>query len=172
MGEDASSADIIFNISPKNVALREFKVILWSLFETSLENCNVDKNSVVTLSQGLSANSVDAQINVVDTNGELVVARVIFDNPKSSRPAVTYQFKPLQTDLSIHFRVSIDVPYSEDNNGVFNFYDSYNLLKDLNIDYVMLNINRDNEWDRFSKDNTHFTVELSNAAVIIFKVNK
>jgi len=172
MGEEQSSIDIIFKISTKDSGLGYFKIILWGLFDTSLEDCEVDKDYIVTLSQPSSDQNVSTQIKVMETNSEFWFANVLLSAPKNSKPVVTYEFQPLEDDFFVHFRVAIDDPYSEVNNPTIKLYDSNILIKDLGIDYIFLNKAREDEYFRFLYDDEHFTVvdETKSEQIIIFKV--
>ncbi len=166
-----SYVDVVYQITPKNTTLKEFRINVWSSFETSLQDCNINKDSVATITQGPSG-VADSQIQVVETSGKLVGASVIFQGPiENSRPVVNYVLEPEQNDLYAHLRVTINTPVSEtDNNREINFYDAYTQLKDLDVDYILLNKYRTEEYQRFLADSSHFKVEYQNAVVIIFKV--
>jgi len=166
-----SYVDVVYQIMPKNSTLKEFRINVWSSFETSLKNCNIDKDSVATITRGASG-SADSQIQVVETNGKLVGASVIFqDNLEKSRPVVNYILEPEQNDLYVHLRITTNTPQSEtDNDRGINFYDAYSQLKELDVDYILLNKYRNEEYQRFLADSIHFKVEYQNAVVIIFKV--
>lgn len=166
-----SHVDVVYQITPKNATLKEFRINVWSSFETTLQDCNITKESVATITQG-TLGAADSQIQVVETNAELVGARIIFQGSlKNSRPVVNYVLEPKQNDLYVRLRVTIDAPKSdtEDDRGI-NFYDVYTQLKELNVDYVLLNRYRNEEYQRFLADTTHFKMEYQNAVVVIFKV--
>lgn len=165
------TVDVIYQITPKNATIREFRINVWSSFETSLQDCQIDKDSIATISQGASG-SADSKIQVVETNGKLMYANVIFQGPiKDSRPVVNYVFEPDQNDLYVRLRVTINAHQSEaDAERGINFYDAYQQLKQLNVDYILLNKYRTEEYQRFLADSSHFKVEYQNAVVIIFKV--
>jgi hypothetical protein len=169
IGEYNSSADITYRITPKNATLKEFRINAWSLFETSAENCNVDKDGFVTISHEY----IKSTIQVVETSGNLMGARIIFSDPEDSRPVTNYIFEATQSDLYVHLRVNIEVPKQDQEPEGYNeikVHNSYDKLRDLGIDYIMLNKYREHEFQRFLQDSTHFTVEYENDIIIIFKV--
>ena len=172
MGEEESSVDVVFQILPKNSTLRLFKVNLWALFDTSLEDCEISKDYVVSLSQAPPNEDTRTQITVLETNGKLEGGRVLFENPKGSMPVISYSFEPLQESLYVRIRIFIEASTEDaDNAQTLRFYDSYDLIKDLHIDYILLNKNQANEFQRFLYDHEHFTEVFQNESIIIFKVN-
>jgi hypothetical protein len=170
--KDASFVDVSYRVVPINSNIKELRINLWGLSETPTANCNISNNAVVTLSQGSDRDDVTTVINIMEKNGKLEGARVFFEDPEVFWPTVNYVFKPTQNDLFVHFKISVNTPISEAKSQTVKMYDSYNLLKDLNIEYIMLNIDRDNEYRRFLADSDHFKVEFQNKGVIIFKVSQ
>jgi hypothetical protein len=173
VGEQNSTVDITYQIHPINGTLNEVKINLWSLFATALEDCQVDNASTVTLSQGSSKDDIKTVISMVDTNGNFSGARVIFDNPAGSAPVVSYRFGSTDSDLFVHLRVKVYAPESSDGSSSTSevkFYDSYQLINNLKIDYIFVNRYRDMEVQRFLRDSSHFTLEFQNDRILIFKV--
>ncbi|WNZ30004.1 MAG: hypothetical protein IAX21_03885 [Candidatus Bathyarchaeota archaeon] len=171
MGEEKSSVDVVFQILPKNSSLTLFKVNLWSLFEAALEDCNISNDYGVSLDYNLLDESAQIQISLLETNGKIESARVFFDDPKGSAPVVSYSFEPIHESLYVRIRVFIES--STDNavdDDALQFYNSYDLIKDLHIDYIVLNRGRQNEFQRFLFDSEHFTEVFQNKEVVIFKV--
>jgi hypothetical protein len=172
MGEEESSVDVVFRIVPKSATLRLFKVNLWTLFDTALEDCQITKDYIVSLSKTLPNESAHAQITVIETNGKLGGAGVLFDDPRGSMPVISYSLEPLQESLYVRIRISIESTTEDANNvQVLHFYDSYDLINDLHVDYILLNKYRANEFQRFLYDSEHFTEEFQNKSIIIFKVS-
>jgi len=172
MGEEKSSVDVVFQILPKNSTLKLFKVNLWALFETTWKESKISNDYSVSLSQVSPNEEVQTQISVLETNGKLEGGRVFFEDPKGSMPVISYTFEPLQENLYVRIRITVE-PSIEDTKNVQKllFYDSYDLIKDLDIDYIVLNENRENESNRFGQDSEHFTQEdLLPNTIEIFKV--
>ena len=171
MGEEESSVDVVFQILPKNSTLKLFKVNLWALFETTLEECKISNDYTVSLSQASPNEEVQTQISVLETNGKLEGGRVLFKDPEGSMPVISYSFEPFQESLYVRIRIFIE-PSTEDTENVqtLRFYDSNDLIQDLDIDYILLNKNRENEFQRFLYDSENFTEEFQNKTIIIFKV--
>ena len=172
MGEEKSSVDVIFQILPKNSTLKLFKVNLWALFETTREECEISKDYIVSLNQILPNEEVQTQIAVLETNGKLEGGRVWLKDPEGSMPIISYSFEPLQDSLYVRIRIFIEPSTKEpDNAQTLRFFDSYDLIKDLDIDYIFLNKDRDKEFQRFLSDSEHFTEEdLFDSRISIFKV--
>ena len=172
MGEEAHSVDIVFHILPKNATLKLFKINAWALFEAALEDGSINKDYVVSLSQKLSKENIRTQTKVLETNGKLEIVRVLFEDVKESMPIISYSFKPLQEPLYVRIRISIESHIEdEDTAQALHFYDSHDLLRELHIEYIVLNKNRTDELQRFLNDHEHFTEEFQNKSIIIFKVN-
>jgi hypothetical protein len=170
MDSRQSSVDVIFELTPTNSTLGLFTVNIWGAFYTSLESFVV-QNSSITLQQELQTNDqVQTKIAIVDTNGEVENAQVFVKDPRYSMPLATYSLKPLQDSLSVHLRISIITKTSGANNNEINFYNSYDLIKDLKIDYILLNKNRIDEYNRFVSDSEHYKMVFENVSVIIFRV--
>ncbi len=187
MGEEKSSVDVIFQILPKNSTLRLFKVNLWTLFETSLEECEIGKDYAVFLSQAPPDEGVQTQIRVLETNGKLGGARVLFKDPRGSEPVISFSFEPLQDNLYVRIRILIESSTAEtDDTQTLHFYDSYDLTKDLHVDYIIQHnpaedilfseainspvTDRANEFQRFLYDSEHFTQVFQYKSIVIFKV--
>jgi len=171
MGEAESSVDVVFQILPKDSTLRLFKVNLYALFDTALENCEISDDYVVSLSQPESSEGVETRIMVLETNGKVGGGTVLFADPKDSMPVVSYSFEPLQESLYVRIRIFIEASTEEpDNAQTLHFYDSYDLIKELHIDYILLNKGRTNEFDRFNADSEHFAQVFKNESIFIFKV--
>jgi hypothetical protein len=141
------------------------------MFDTIPQDTSVDANGAVNLIQELSGGNITVKITVVDTNGKLENARVIFDNLQKGKPVVNYMFEPQQGDLVVHLRVSIDSPTLKPKDPTVKFYDCYSLIKELNIDYIMLNKYRVDQYQRFLYDSAHFTTVFQNDNIVILKVN-
>jgi hypothetical protein len=172
MGEEKSSVDVIFQILPKDSTLRLFKVNLWTLFETTLEDCKISNDYMVSLSRTVANEDAQAQIMVLETNGKVGGGRVLFSDPEGSLPVISYLFEPLQESLYVHLRISIETPtVDSDNTQGLHFYNSYDLLKELQIDYIVLNKNRINEFQMFLYDKQHFTEVFQHGNISIFKVS-
>jgi len=172
IGEEKSSVDVIFQILPKNSTLILFTVNLYSLFDTSLEDCGWTKDSEVSLSQAPPNEDSQTQITLLKTNGKLWRSTVWFENTRGSMPITSYSFKPLQDSLYVRIKIFIESSTEEiDDTQTLNFYDSYDLIQDLNIDYILINRYQTNEFQRFLYDSEHFTEEFQNDSIVIFKVN-
>ncbi len=170
MNSGQSSVDVVFELVPINSTLREFTVNIWGAFYTSLESFVV-QNSSITLQQRLQTNDqVQSKIAIVDTNGEIDNAQVFVKDPKYSMSLATYSLKPLQDSLSVHLRISVITKMSEANSNAISFYDSYDLIKDLKIDYIFLNKDRIDEYNRFVSDSGHYKMVFENGSIIIFRV--
>ena len=166
IGEMKSSVDVIFQILPKNSTLILFTVNLYALFDTSMEDYYE-----VSLSQALPNEDAHPQITLLETNGTLWRSTVWFENTRGSMPISSYSFKPLQDSLYVRIRIFIESPEEIEDTQTLNFYDSYELIQDLNIDYILINRYQRNEFQRFLYDSEHFTEEFQNDSIVIFKVN-
>lgn len=172
MGEEESSADIIFQILPKNSSLNLFKINLWTLRENDLENCDLDENSTASISE-LLPNDGLAQIKILETNGRIESSEISFDNrTRITMPVISYSFEPVQDSLYVHLRIFIEnTADEEDNVQSLQLYRSYDLIEDLGIDYIFLNKNRIEEYWRFYLDKEHFQAVFQNYDTVIFKVS-
>jgi hypothetical protein len=171
MGNEKSSVDVVFQILPKNSTLRLFKLNLWALFDTALEDCEISEDYAVSLSPAEPNEEAQTQITLLETNGNLESARVLFEDPKDSKPVISYSFEPLQDSLYVRIRILIESSTEDtDDTQTLHFYDSYDMIKDLHIDYILINRYRANQFQRFLYDSEHFTEEFQNESIVIFKV--
>jgi hypothetical protein len=172
ISEDNSSVsvDVIFQIKPKSTKLNEFKINLFALFKTTMENCNITDN-VVNLSK--KEENMQVQITLYETNGKNNT-RIFFEDPEGSVPIVNYSFEPLQDNLYVHIKITVDPSHKyTDYIQKLWFYNSYDIIKDLQIDYILLNTGRDIQYDRFLAESEHFTQVYQSSpknTIIIFKV--
>jgi len=172
IGEDKSSVDVIFQILPKNSTLWLFTVNLYALFDTTMEDCEPIEDYGFSLSQAPPNEDAQTQITLLKTDGKLWRSTVWLENPRGSMPITSYSFKPLQDSLYVRIRIVIESPSEEtDVTQKLNFYNSYDLIQDLNIDYILINRYQTNEFQRFLYDSEHFTEEFQNESIVIFKVN-
>ena len=175
MSNDTTAVDVTYHITPKNSTLKEFKVNVWSLFETALEKCNIGQDAVATVTGQVESTEVAAEIKVVENSGELVGARVIFSSPADSKPVVNYIFEPLQNELYVHLKIAITAPAPEsdptqpDKNNEISLDSAYSQLESLSVDYIMVSKYR-SEYFRFLYDENHFSVAFENGGIAIFKV--
>jgi hypothetical protein len=172
IGEEKSSVDAIFQILPKKSTLRLFKINLWALFDTAMEDCEISEDYAVSLSLAESNEEARTQITVLETNGNLESAGVLFEDPKGSKPVISYSFEPLQDSLYVHVRILIESPTKDaDDTQTLHFYDSYDMIKELHIDYILINKYRANQFQRFLYESEHFTKEFQSGNIFIFKVS-
>jgi len=170
MNSDQSSVDIIFQVVPENSTLRQFTLNFWTGSFSLLENYET-QGSNVTLYQNLPSNEdVETRIAILDTNGALNNTQVFLKDPKYSLPLVTYSLVPLQKSLFVEVKISITTKTSETDNTTMNFFNSYDLIKEAGIDYIFLNKDRANEYNRFVNDPDHFAIVFENGSIVIFKV--
>jgi len=170
MNSEQPYVDVIFKLTPLNSTLRQFTLDFWVSFFSSLQSYEV-QGSNVTLYQTLPSNEqVETRISILETNGALNNTQVFLKDPKYSMPLATYSLTPLQNSLFLRIRISIITKTTRANNHALDFYNSYNLINDLKINYVFLNKNRMEEYDRFLNDPEHFKIVFENGSIIIFRV--
>ncbi len=175
IGEESSSVDVIFQISPKNSILKSFTVNLWSLFKTSLEDWNIINDYGFSISEAALNEDLQMNITVQETNGKLTKADLLFEDPKGSPAVVSYQFKPVQESLYVSIRIFIESSIEDTHDTQISFDPSYDLLKDLGIDYILLNEGRDIQHDRFGAESDHseyfeLVFQSKNGFIFIYKV--
>ncbi|MGF3523254.1 MAG: hypothetical protein ACQXXJ_09225, partial [Candidatus Bathyarchaeia archaeon] len=171
--ENEATVDVTYQITPKNsTIIQQLKFNLWGLFKTSPENCKASNNGDVALStEGSTAESAAVVIKVQQTNGKLERAIVFFEDPPVCEPTASYMFESVQDEFYVQFKIVINESSSSSGSQPVNVYESYDLLKELNINYIMVNRNRFDEVQRFLSDKEHFAVEFQNEEVLIFKVS-
>ncbi len=170
VGLQASAVDVFFSVTPVGAALKEFKLNLWPAYFSDLTDYTVN-GSTITLSQHLPCNAVvKTELTIAELNGEVNDTAVLLQDPKYSLPVVTYTLQPTGENLFIHLQISI--PDSKQTEGMqeVTVYSSYDLLKGLNVDYLLINKERTNEYSRFLNDDLHFLVVFENEKIAIFQV--
>jgi len=169
MSLEQPSVDVTYEISPTNSTLRQFNINLWASNSTLIENY-WNHSSTITLNEKvLFSRAVTTQVEIVDTDGELLNSTIL-PQGVGYMPVVTYSMKPLNNSMYVHIRISLATFASDAGDQRFHFYNSYNLIRDLGIDYVFLNKYRVIEYQRFLNDSEHFTVVFENNTIVIFKV--
>jgi hypothetical protein len=172
LGEKKSSVDVIFQILPKNLTLGLFKINLWALFAISSEECEIlEDNSVILTTDQFNHEIIQTKIKVIETNGKVESAKVLYENLWGSRPVISYSLKPSQDNLYVRIRIVVessikDTEYKEK----LDFYDSYILIKNLNVDYILVNKGRELQFRRFLLEPEHFYVEKYYNSIFIFRV--
>jgi hypothetical protein len=122
------------------------------------------------LHQRLPSNQlVETKITVLDTNGRLDNAQVLLKDPKYSMPVAIYSLRPAQDNsLYVKMRLSIITQTTNDDQTI-HLCNSYDLVKDAKIDYILLN-KAGEEYQWFSSDLKHFAKVFENGKIAIFKV--
>jgi hypothetical protein len=183
LNNNESFIDVFYQISPVNSTLNTFNIKLWGLLGTSVQDCTIDNNATVTLynstvplTQGESKDRLRTVIDVLETNGKMGRAQVLFTDPQFSVPEVNYYIEPLQNNLFVHIRITVDLPDEKSESGahpedlVIHDYNSYELLKELKVDYIIVSAYRKDELQRFLLDSSHFKVAFRYNTVYIFEV--
>jgi hypothetical protein len=167
---ERSNVDVVFRLTSLNSTLRQFVVNVWGSYYTSLEGFTV-QNSTVALRQKVQTNDlVGTRIEILDTDGHLNGTQVFSKDPKYSLPCVTYTFTPISNGLSVRIRISLDSTATEQDSQNITFFSSYDLSKDLGINYIFLNKARIKEYRRFIADSEHYSIMFENETIAIFKV--
>ena len=158
--------DVIFSIYPLNSSLQEFNIRVWESRFTSFETY-VANNLTVSISQKVPLDRrVKTRVALLGTDGE-VDLQVLSKDPKYSMPVIIYSLKPLKENVYVKIRLSAE---SSGSKKPLQEYDSYTLIKQLGIKYILLNKNRVREYYRFLNDHKHFEEVFQNENIIIFKV--
>ncbi|NLE05628.1 MAG: hypothetical protein GX638_12620, partial [Crenarchaeota archaeon] len=173
MNRNSSAVDIIYNISPKNSTLEEFRINISALFETSSKDCNVTQDSVAIFNNIINKET-SAEIRIIEHNGNINGTNIIFGDLAGSKPTIKYTLEPSQDDLYVHLRLTTNLPTSDPEEDVLEendmFNTAYDLLAELDVDYIMVNRYREIEYTRFLYDSEHFSIEYdNNGSVCIFK---
>ncbi len=169
LGKESSSVDLVFKIYPNNVVLKRFNVQVWASYFTSIQDYQVE-NATIMLHQRLPSNQlVETKITVLDTNGRLDNAQLLLEDPKYSMPVAIYSLRPAQDNsLYVKMRLSIITQTTNDDHTI-HLCNSYDLVKDAKIDYILLN-KAGEEYQWFSSDLKHFAKVFENGKIAIFKV--
>jgi hypothetical protein len=169
MGVQASAVDVIFKVTPIDATLRQFTINLWPAYFSALSDYAVN-GSTILLDQQLPCNFVaKTEISIVESNGEITNTSVLLHDPKYAIPVATYTLQPTEDSLSVHLRISV-LNTPETGGQSVTVYSAYSLLKDLKIDYLFINKERTNEYNRFLNDSLHFSAVFENQKIAIFQV--
>lgn len=166
IGEEESSLEIIYKVYPVNSYLRQFDLRIWGSFHTSFENYEIH-NQTIILSQKVPSRLVKTQATLLYTNGVLNETQVLFKDPKYSMPVIIYSFNPVEEELYVRIRLS---GITNKSSQPIQYYDSYDLIKQLGINYIFLNKDRINEYHRFVADPSHFSIKFENQKIVIFQI--
>lgn len=163
-----SNVDITFDLQHEtNVT----KVII-PLFKSDfvyLNGFNQINNKSVTLYLTTSM-TVYVQMNIViDYEGKVETRMFVEPSPKEDKRLVEFTFYNLSKNDSIGF--NLQFPKLTDNDlEPLEYFNSFDLIKELKINYIMVNKNRVREWKWLSSDNVHFYEKFENKEIAIFKV--
>jgi hypothetical protein len=174
IGLKESSADIIFKVLPINATISQFNINLWATNYTTLENCSI-KKSTITLHQKIAFNQIaTTQITVLQTDGKILNSTVpLYDthDKQTSTPIASYSLEPPNNStLYAKFRISVTANFLEPTETKIHFYNSYELIEDLGINYIFLDKSREIEYQRFLNDSEHFQKVFENKTIVIFKM--
>ena len=179
VGQEKSSVDIFFQATPINSTLREMQINLWASNYTILEKYYVEHSLITMYQRTMLGEVVTTSIKIFPTaNVKVENATIIPPGKRKKIPiAASFLVKPLRNlnkKICVHLRVSVVTSFAE-KNPTLHFYSSYELLKNLGINYIFLNKGRAVEYQRFLND-PHFTIVFpdkknTTSTVIIFKVN-
>ncbi|MCX8150659.1 MAG: glycosyltransferase family 39 protein [Candidatus Bathyarchaeota archaeon] len=172
LDKSESAVHLVYRVVSKNSTINQLKINLWSLFKTSPQNCEVNSEGGVSLLGKTEAGDVKVVSQIQQTDGKLEGVKVFFDEPGICEPVANYIFRPIKEEFYVHFKIEVNTPNTGEDGQIVEFYDAYVLLRELKIDYLLVNRNRDGELQRFLSDSEHFTAEFQNKNVIIFKVSK
>jgi hypothetical protein len=85
------------------------------------------------------------------------------------RGMFTFVFLKPSADNPIRIRFAFPKLVSG-NQDVVEYYNTYELIKSLDIDYILVNQYHPIEFERFSSDKDHFSKEFENGEVAVFRV--
>jgi hypothetical protein len=164
-----SAVDLYYNITSNDTIFKNCKIKFWASYYTNFQNFSVNDTSVTLEQKMLLSNElVASKIDLCETNGFLNESTVLAKDPKYSLPVVTFSINPAETNLSLHFKITIN--NQQVTNNDLKFYDTYKLLIDTHVNYILLNTNREDEFYRFTTDTQHFSKVFENPTVIILRV--
>ena len=163
----SSSTSVSFNIQCKENLTRAMISILRSDF-VGFENYDKISNKSIRLHLITPMNiHLKAELSV-EYDGK--VETYFPEQHKSDdRALVTFIFSNLPKYCQINFKLTLPKLIESHLNSV-EYYDTYELIEQLGIDYILVNKNRVREFEWLSSDSKHFQRVYENKEIAIFKV--
>jgi len=113
---------------------------------------------------------VYVQMNIaIDYEGKVETMIFAETSPQKHQPIIEFIFHNPSKNASIGF--NLQFPKLINNNSEqLEYLSCYDLIKELNINYIMVNKNRVREWEWLSSDSVHFYEKFENEEIAIFEV--
>jgi len=162
----SSSTNVSFNIQCKENLTRAMISILRSDF-VGFQGYDEISNKSICLYLITPMNiHLKAELSV-EYDGKV---ETYFPEHKSDdRALVTFIFSNLPKHCQINFKLTLPKLIESRLNSV-EYYDTYELIEQLGIDYILVNKNRVREFEWLSSDSKHFQKVHENEEIAIFKV--
>ncbi|MHA1833142.1 MAG: hypothetical protein ACTSV7_04065, partial [Candidatus Baldrarchaeia archaeon] len=157
------SAQPMLNIT--SIAIPMFKSDFVDVIQL---NMNSDNSTTLDILSPMRA-SVSTRIQV-EYNGIIEIEPNYGPWYEKAQKIITYNISQPQETNVIHFKV-IFPKLVNSNHSQTEYYNAYDLIDSLNINYIMINNNRKREYAWFASDTKNFTIVYSNKEITIFSVH-
>jgi len=164
----SSSTNVSFNIQCKENLTRAIISILRSDF-VGFQGYDRISNKSICLYLITPMNiHLKAELSV-EYDGKVETYFPLEHYRNDNRTLVTFIFSNLPKYCQINFKLTLPKLIESHLNSV-EYYDTYELIKQLGIDYILINKNRVREFEWLSSDSKHFQKVHENEEIAIFKV--
>jgi len=164
----SSSVTVSFNIQHKGNLTKVVIPLLKSDF-VCLKNYNIISNKSISLYLTTSMDvyvETDISIDYADHVKTVFPTEHSYYNP---RMLVIFLFSTPAKESQIKFKVTLPKFLNPSIKSV-EYFDTYEMIKSLQINYILVNKNRIREYEWLSLDTVHFSKEFENGEIAIFKV--
>ena len=173
MESDSPFVELTYRIDLENSSLKYFYANVWGSRQSVFENYKVDENET-TFSQKILNERLRVKISILETSGLTAVTNLFLNDPVRLAPRIFYAFNHTATlnrsYLCVKFRVEL-IEHDQNSEGFLHYYNTYELIKEYSIDYILLSKDWAEIKQRFLDDSDHFKKVYENESIIIFKTN-
>lgn len=164
-----SCVDIVFKAQSAGASLRLFNVSFWVPPYMTIEKYCIEFSSAVLHLKDPYDKDVRVKVDLSLSNANLKNISVLLER-EYLLPSIIFSLEPYRHDLYASFRVLIYAEASEYNASEISVFNSHDLIRELGVDYILVNKRRADEYLRFHLDEENFEEVFQNSSVAIFKV--
>jgi hypothetical protein len=165
---DLSNVEISFDLRHETNITR----MVIPLFKSDFSHLN-DFNQINNKSVALYLTTpmmVYVQMNIaISYEGKVETNIFAETSPQEHQPLIEFAFLTPSKNASISFNLQFPKLINNNSEQV-EYFNCYDLIKESDINYVMVNKNRVREWEWLSSDVVHFNKKFENEEIAIFEV--
>jgi hypothetical protein len=171
VSKNSSTIAISYKIdSETNLCIEKMEIKVWPSYSTQIDDYSI-KNTVVSLNQRTAMSQVETTLILTSSGMEFDNLTFTNKDSKYSLPVLTYSLMPQQSHSSFTLQITAKASTSQTITKFTPYSNSLDLIKNLKVDYILLNKLRINECSLFANDLENFTPVFENTNIIVLRVN-